>query len=957
MKETWLKKLTIAALLTLTAASFLFAEISTEPILMLNTEMHTSAVQDIAVDAAGTTVLTCSFDKTARLWDANSGEMLRVLRPPLHETLESRGILYSCALSPDGRLAAVGGSTIGHCVCIFETSTGALIRSIGPNPSNVLDIEFSHDGAYLALGLAKGGVKIVSCTGWQEVVTLEGYADRVESLAFSTNGYLATICYDGYLRLYDRDFELVNERSFEENPHLDDVSFNPDGSLIVLGGSDKQIEVLDSNNLQTLYVPDTSGANSTYGLFFTVCFSPDGQQLYAAGYYKVRTDNGWRRAIRCWQDAGKGKYADYPVGSNTITTLKPIEGGLLFAGTYPEWGRLGESGVPTVYKKAGNYDYRNNERGLLRVNSDGTDVGFTPVGGMPMLFSMDSRTLKPRQSEDPAYTDKLPGMAVSDWKASSCPKLNSQILDCLKPYELSFCVDTVSEPERMVLGTTWRLCCLDNLGKLVWEKQTLSMVCEVKISGDGKTVVAALSDGTLRWYRLADGKLLMTLYPESDGIHWILYTPAGFYDCAPASEDLIGWHLNQSADKEALFYPVSRFRNDFYRPDLIDRVLSSVDGKDAPELAEKASETLTGTKAVSDILPPSVKITAPLRNAGFNSESVTLEYQITSPNNEPVTGIKVLIDGRPILIQKNLALPEGKGSAEIFLPQQTVRVGVIAENKFGKSEMDEIRLIWNGDAGLKLESDKPDLYALVIGISDYKKEGYKLKYSAKDARDFAASLQSQEGLQYKKVNVRLLTNDDASREAILDGLDWLQSSCRIQDTAVIFLSGHGVNDNIGLFYFLPVSANIARLKSTCIPFSDFENTLGAIPGKVVVFADACHSGGIYTDASVGKPDITRLVNELSADEVGAVIFSSCTPRQLSYENDTWRNGAFTKALVEGIDGSADLMHKNKVSVKSLDLYVSDRVSTLTSGAQTPTTIVPQSIPDFDFVLLPQTQDK
>jgi len=67
---------------------------------------------------------------------------------------------------------------------------------------------------------------------------------------------------------------------------------------------------------------------------------------------------------------------------------------------------------------------------------------------------------------------------------------------------------------------------------------------------------------------------------------------------------------------------------------------------------------------------------------------------------------------------------------------------------------------------------------------------------------------------------------------------------------------------------------------------------------------------------------------------------------LSEENDAWGNGAFTRAVVDGLRGKADLQKTGRVTFKSLDLYVSDAVSRLTDGRQTPVTISPIGVPDF-----------
>ena len=100
-----------------------------------------------------------------------------------------------------------------------------------------------------------------------------------------------------------------------------------------------------------------------------------------------------------------------------------------------------------------------------------------------------------------------------------------------------------------------------------------------------------------------------------------------------------------------------------------------------------------------------------------------------------------------------------------------------------------------------------------------------------------------------------------------------------------------------------------------------------------------------------QADLVRVANISASPENGIVVFTSSTGRQPSYEDVKWGNGAFTKAAVEGMNGKADLFKKGNVTIKGLDAYISDRVKDLTEGIQLPTTIVPQSIPDFQLLRL------
>ena len=173
-----------------------------------------------------------------------------------------------------------------------------------------------------------------------------------------------------------------------------------------------------------------------------------------------------------------------------------------------------------------------------------------------------------------------------------------------------------------------------------------------------------------------------------------------------------------------------------------------------------------------------------------------------------------------------------------------------------------------------------------------------------------------------------------------------------KDVAVLFFAGHGMNDSTGMFYFLPVDADLEKLKRTGISQSDITSTVTGIAGKVLVFMDACHSGNLMSKVKRrGVVVVSSVINELASAENGAVVFSSATGRQYALENMEWGNGAFTKAVVEGIGGKADYTSTGRITLNMLDLYVSERVKELTQGRQTPTTVKPPNVPDFPVAAL------
>ena len=238
---------------------------------------------------------------------------------------------------------------------------------------------------------------------------------------------------------------------------------------------------------------------------------------------------------------------------------------------------------------------------------------------------------------------------------------------------------------------------------------------------------------------------------------------------------------------------------------------------------------------------------------------------------------------------------------------------------------------------------KPTLYLLSIGVSKYANPDFNLEVADKDAKSIVKMFKKQDGKIYKKVVTKTLVNDKATSDNILDGLDWIDKEATSKDVVIIFLAGHGEKDNKGNYYFISHDTNPNKLRRTAVKWTEIQDTITNLPSKVILLADTCHSG----DITGGKRDIVSAIKSITNSGSGSIIFTATTGSGYSYEQTSWGHGAFTKALLDGLGGfKADYNNDGEVSIKEIDLYITNRVKALTNGKQKPTTVIPNSIPDF-----------
>lgn len=236
---------------------------------------------------------------------------------------------------------------------------------------------------------------------------------------------------------------------------------------------------------------------------------------------------------------------------------------------------------------------------------------------------------------------------------------------------------------------------------------------------------------------------------------------------------------------------------------------------------------------------------------------------------------------------------------------------------------------------------KPNLYVLAIGVSDYQHEPINLAFAHTDAKTIGERFAQLEGSLYREVHLKSLTNQQATLANIKAGIAWLEREATQMDMILVFVSSHGALDHKGNLYLMPHDVKSDQLFATGLNIDALTKGMNGVPCKKLILLDACHSGQSGHDllayATPKAANVNQAVEELINKEPGITVMTSSSGNEFSYENPLWGHGAFTKAILEGLDGSADYNRDQLINLFELNLFVTQRVKDLTGGRQHPFT--------------------
>ncbi|MER8842904.1 TIR domain-containing protein [Mesorhizobium sp. M0913] len=474
--------------------------------LILKTE---GSFQSAAFSPDGKHIITASSDKTARVWDATTGEQLMVLAGHKEQ-------VNSAAFAPDGRRIVTGSND--NTARVWDAVTGAQIIVIDGARESA---SFSPDGMRIVAVSLDGTARVWDATTGEQLMVLSGQK-LVTSASFSPDGKrLVTASGDETARVWDA---TTGVQTFVLHGHKQLVGsalFSPDGTRIITASGDKTARVWDANTGAQVMV-----LNGHQDYVQSAAFSPDGMRIVTTT--RDKTTRVWDANTGAQIMALKGhegsvnSAAFSPNGTRVVTasldkTVRvwdvAIGASVLVLGDHENsfWSAVyspdGNRIVTTAPARV--WDAATGARELILWNGSKAEVmsaAFSP-DGTRIIVASDDKT-------------------ASVWGATTGQRMMVLIghVDLVRSAVFS------PDGRRIVTGS-------DDRTARVWDassgKQLIVLaghkggVNSVEFSPDGRRIVTASGDETARIWDAATGEQLMVLAGHKAEVRSAAFSPDG----------------------------------------------------------------------------------------------------------------------------------------------------------------------------------------------------------------------------------------------------------------------------------------------------------------------------------------------------------------------------------------------------------------------------------------------
>ncbi len=494
------------------------------------------------------------------------------------------------------------------------------------------------------------------------------------------------------------------------------------------------------------------------------------------------------------------------------------------------------------------------------------------------------------------------------------------------------------------------------------------LVTDISFHPTNNTFVTSSYDGTVKLWDFEKKTLITSMIPFKNQ-DFIFITKDNYYLVSKGAINDFGFKF-----KDQYFYP-DLFDIKYNRPDIVLKRLGSTNDDLIAAYNQAYKKrlkklNLTEDKLTVDFNLPEIRlknllelkskteddfidIVVEASDKKYNLEKINIYL-----NGVAIFGVKGygIFNKQTNLFEKNFRIPLASGKNKIEI------------NALNEKGVESFKQTFN-----VINTTPPkgsDLYVVSIGVSEYQDKNFNLNYAAKDANDVARAFKTNKS--FKNVFNKTFTNGQVTKENLQTIKDFLKQA-KINDMVIVFVAGHGVLDEDFNYYFAAHDMDFAKPSLKGIPYELVESIVDNIKAlRKLLFIDTCHSGEFEKDevektdelkdtekgsdiifrsgagvdikekdkSGLGLQSTNELTKNLFTDlrkGTGATVISSSGGTEYAIEGENWKNGLFTYCLLRGLtEREADLNNDKKINISELQTYIQKEVSTISNGAQTPT---------------------
>ncbi|HWR32365.1 MAG TPA: caspase family protein [Chitinophagaceae bacterium] len=909
--------------------------------------------------AGGSKILTASVDKTARIWDAKTGKVL-------YELKGHTDVIWDAQYSSDGKKIVT--VSLDKTAIVWDAGNGKLLVTLKGHKALLWQAGFSHDGKKIVTASDDMTAKVWDASTGKLLFDLQGNLDAVKRAQFSYDGnYIVTASADGDAKVWDANTGKLLKSLEAHFDVVNDAQFSPDGKKIVTASSDKSAIIWETATGKIL--KDMLGHSS---LVKSAVFSPDGKNILTANYDLT---------FKKW-DSFQGDLLGYWGSNNIIFSAEyspansrdSIGGKKIVTASADSTAKIWENAscnLLLTLKGHRNWvmdaQFSPDARKVITASWDKTAKVWDANTGKLLMTINHSATVEcAKFSHDgkKILTGSSDGF-VRIWNAQT-----GKLILALKSYsDVVFSAQFSPDDKKVVAGTGYNSAVIWDAvsGKmLLFFNEHKDWVYNVSFSADGKKMLSASKDNTAKIWDAATGKVLVTFTGHEDGINSARFSPDE-KKIITSSEDNTCRVWNAETG-DVLYTFLSVDKGNYLTVDKYNRYDGSQDARKllyficegeiielnqvkdqlwVPNLAERINKGETiNAKTLSELnvfhLTPEVEESGTtydeyhfkikLQRGGLG-ETVVFVNGIEAKRYRPEQ-LKKDTAGYELIIKKD----ELK---EFFV--DGMENPVIVKTFTADNSILSRGAIVQAD-NTKKSTVRPNLYAVMIGVSDYKGNELDLKYAAKDATDIsnviaasAKKLLNTDGNEHVFI-YKLTTDADRfqlpEKKTIKSVFDSIGRKATANDILMIFFAGHGVmtsESDKKKFYFLTADAStlsttdaVRDVGISTDELSEWMKPQVIKAQKRILIFDACNSGQAIKDlVKIGKDgegflaarsdDKTQQVKAIDKlnEKSGLFILSASASDQNAYEMGRYAQGLLTYSLLKAIRQQHDILEDGK----------------------------------------------